>query len=277
MGRLFVVATPIGNLEDITLRALRILGEVGLIAAEDTRRTRQLLTHFDIHTPLASYHEHSAPGKQAKILQALHSGDVALVSDAGTPGLNDPGYPLIQQAIEAGHMVVPIPGPSAPVAALTASGLPTDGFVFLGYIPRKQNERRNLFELLQNELRSAIAFEVPNRLLETLELMLEVLGPERKIVLGRELTKLHEEFIRGSLVEVVNQLRTEGARGEYTLVLGGAAAPERWQEEEVRLAFLGELDSGSSRADAAKAVAGLSGWSRRQIYRIGLEELMKSR
>jgi 16S rRNA (cytidine1402-2'-O)-methyltransferase len=272
VGRLYIVATPIGNLEDITLRALRILGEVDLIAAEDTRHSRHLLTHYDIRSPLTSYHEHSKAKDRRKILQTLEHGDVALVSDAGTPGLNDPGYALISEAIAAGHTIVPIPGPSSPIAALTASGLPTDAFVFFGYIPRKQSEREVLFQSLRLESRSAIGFEVPNRLLGTLEDLFEVLGGERLIVLCRELTKLHEEFIRGTLNDVLAQIRAEGARGEYTLILGGVKGTARWTEEEVRRAFARELEEGASRSNAAKAVAALSGWSRKQIYQIGLEE-----
>ena len=272
VGTLFVVATPIGNLEDITLRAIRILGEVKLIAAEDTRHTRQLLSHYDIHTPLTSYHEHSKSHKREKILKALENGDVALVSDAGTPGLNDPGYPLISEAIVAGHRIIPIPGPSAPIAALTASGLPTDTFIFFGYVPRKQSERRVLFETLRGERRSAIFFEVPNRILETVENLQELLGQERPIVLCRELTKMYEEFIRGSIKEVLAHLRENGARGEYTLILGGASEVERWSEDEVLKAFERELEGGASRTEAARAVAALSGWPRKQIYRLGLEE-----
>jgi 16S rRNA (cytidine1402-2'-O)-methyltransferase len=273
VGTLYLVATPIGNLEDITLRAQRILGEVDLIAAEDTRHTRQLLSHYDIHTPLTSYHDHSKPGKRKKILAALDRGDVALVSDAGTPGLNDPGYPLIRDAIEAGHPIVPIPGPSAPIAALTASGLPTDAFIFFGYVPRKKSDRAALFQSLKGESRSAIGFEVPKRILGTLEDLLDVVGGERAIVLCRELTKVHEEFIRGSLEEVVTHLRDVEARGEYTLILGGVKDVERWTEDEVRLALTRELGQGVSRTMAAKSIAALSGWSRKQIYNISLEDV----
>jgi 16S rRNA (cytidine1402-2'-O)-methyltransferase len=273
VGMLYLVATPIGNLEDITLRAKRILGEVDLIAAEDTRHTRQLLSHYDIHTPLTSYHEHSKPGKHKKVLAALERGDVALVSDAGTPGLNDPGYPLVRDAIEAGHSIVPIPGPSAPIAALTASGLPTDSFIFFGYVPRKQSDRAALFNSLKGEHRTAIGFEVPNRIVSTLEELLDFIGGERQIVLGRELTKLHEEFIRGSMEEIVTRLHQEGARGEYTMILGGVKEIERWTEDEVRIALTHELEQGASRSEAAKSIASLSGWSRKQIYNLSLEDV----
>lgn len=272
VGRLFIVATPIGNLEDISLRALRILRDVTLIAAEDTRRTRQLLSHYDIHTPLTSYHEHSKPGKREKVLQTLSSGDVALVSDAGTPGLNDPGYPLIRDAIAVGHLVVPIPGPSAPIAALTASGLPSDSFIFFGYVPRKKSDREALFETLKRESRSAIGFEVPNRLLDTLKDLKQALGPDRSIVLARELTKMHEEFIRGSISEALDHVIEAGVVGEYTLILGGTETKERWSEDEVRQAFMRSLEDGTSRSEAARELAALSGWSRKEIYRIGLED-----
>jgi 16S rRNA (cytidine1402-2'-O)-methyltransferase len=272
VGTLYLVATPIGNLEDITLRALRILGEVDLIAAEDTRRSRQLLTHYDIHRPLTSYHDHSSPGKRRTILAALDQGDVALISDAGSPGLNDPGYPLIREAIEAGHIIVPIPGPSAPIATLTASGLPSDAFIYLGYIPRKQSDRAALFNELKSERRTIIAFEVPNRMLSTLEHLLEALGEERPIVLGREITKLHEEFLRGSLGDIVQQVRTQGARGEYTIILGGDPGSERWSEDELRVALSRELERGATKVQAAKTIAALSGWSRKQIYNISLED-----
>jgi 16S rRNA (cytidine1402-2'-O)-methyltransferase len=272
VGTLFVVATPIGNLEDITLRALRILGEVALIAAEDTRHSGQLLSHYDIHTPLTSYHDHSNPQKREKILQALAGGDVALISDAGTPGLNDPGYPLVSAAIAAGHCIVPIPGPSAPIAALTASGLATDSFVFLGYVPRKHSDREALFETLKVETRTTIFFEAPNRILATVEHLQDVLGQDRSLVLCRELTKMYEEFVRGKINEVLAHLREGGPRGEYTLILGGAPEIEPWSEAEVRIAFERELEGGASRTEAARIVAALSGWPRKRIYRMGLEE-----
>ena len=272
MGHLYIVATPIGNLEDITLRALRVLKEVDLIAAEDTRHSRQLLSHYDIHTPLTSYHEHSKASQQSRILEALNRGDVAVISDAGTPGLNDPGFALIQEAIEAGHQIIPIPGPSAPIAALTASGLPTDTFLFLGYIPRKQGDRKALLEGISKETHTLIAFEVPNRLESTLEAMAEILGEDRQLVLCRELTKLYEDFKRGTISELLLTLQSEGPRGEYTLIVGGAAHSERWGEAQVRAAFEQEMNDGSSRGEAARSVAKLSGWSRREIYKLGLEE-----
>jgi 16S rRNA (cytidine1402-2'-O)-methyltransferase len=272
VGNLYLVATPIGNLEDITLRAIRVLKEVDLIAAEDTRHSRQLLNHYAIHTPLTSYHEHSQASKRSRILEALDHGDVALISDAGAPGLNDPGFALIQEAIAAGHQITPIPGPSAPIAALTASGLPTDTFLFLGYIPRKQGDRKALLEAISKVPHTVISFEVPNRLERTLEAMAEILGEDRQLVLCRELTKRYEDFKRGTIGELVQALRSEKPRGEYTLILGGAAHIERWSEAQVRAAFEQEMKDGSSRGEAARSVAKLSGWSRREIYKLGLEE-----
>jgi 16S rRNA (cytidine1402-2'-O)-methyltransferase len=196
MGTLYLVATPIGNLEDITLRALRLLREADLIAAEDTRHTGRLLAHYGIHTPQISYHEHNKLTRLDTVLQALETGNVALVSDAGTPGLSDPGYELVRTAIAHGFTVVPIPGPSALTAALVASGLPSDAFVYLGFLPRRQNDRRRLLHELCDERRTLVAFETAPRLAATLQDIEEILG-ERGIVVARELTKLYEEIWRG--------------------------------------------------------------------------------
>src|SRR5512140_1776589 len=195
MGTLYLVATPIGNLEDMSPRAIRILREARLIAAEDTRHTRQLLTHFDIHTPLTSYYEHNKLAKLETILAALAEGDVALVSDAGTPAINDPGYELVRAALAAGHTVSPIPGPSAPLAALAASGLPTDAFLYLGYLPRKSAERRELLTGVAALPYTLIFLETPHRLLEALDDLLAALG-DRPMAAARELTKLHEQVYR---------------------------------------------------------------------------------
>src|SRR5574341_588280 len=198
MGTLYLVATPIGNLEDLPARALRILREVKLIAAEDTRVTRKLLSHFDIHTPLASYFEHNKLTKLDSILAALAEGDVALVSDAGTPGLNDPGYELVRAALEAGQRVSPVPGPASPIAALVASGLPTDTFLYLGYLPRKASERRRFAGRIANSTYTLIFFETPHRLLDSLADLEAALG-DRQVAIARELTKLHEEIFRGTI------------------------------------------------------------------------------
>ena len=201
MGTLYMVATPIGNLEDMSPRAVRTLREARLIAAEDTRHTRQLLSHFDVHTPLTSYFEHNKLAKLDKILSALAEGDVALVSDAGTPGINDPGYELVKAALEAGHTVSPVPGPSAPIAALAASGLPTDAFLYLGYLPRKSSERKVFLQKVAEQPFTLVFFETPHRLLDALDDIQSVLG-DRLMAAARELTKVHEQFVRGQVSEV---------------------------------------------------------------------------
>jgi len=272
VGKLYLVATPIGNLEDITLRALRILQEVNLIAAEDTRRTRKLLRHHGIQTPLISYHEHSKEARLEARLKALAEGDLALVSDAGTPGLSDPVYELVQAALEEGHVVHPIPGPSAPVAALVASGFSSDQFIFLGYLPRRRQERQQLLSALKMELRTAICFEAPHRLYDSLDDMLAAWGGERRVAICRELTKLHEEILRGPLNEIAAQVKAREPRGEYTIVVEGAQGERRWSEAEVRAALADHLRAGLSPSQAARELAYISGWRRQDIYRLGLEE-----
>ncbi len=271
MGILYLVATPIGNLEDITLRALRVLSQVDLIAAEDTRHTRNLLAHYQIPARLISYHEHNKLARLGAVLQALSRGDVALVSDAGTPGLSDPGYELVRAAIEAGHAVSPVPGASAPTAALVASGLATDAFVFLGYLPRRALERRRAFEALAAERRTAVAFEVPHRLDESLADLEAVLGPQRPIAVCREMTKLHEQIVRGEVAEVRRTFETQPPRGEITLVIGGGAEVGRWSEAAVRSALAEKRQAGLGRSEAARQVAAASGWERRRVYRLGGE------
>ncbi len=220
-GILYVVSTPIGNLDDITLRALQILKHVDLIAAEDTRRTRKILSRFDIHTKLVSYFEHNELKKLDRLLSQMETGkEIALVSDAGTPGISDPGYRLIQQAVERGIRVIPIPGPSAVIAALSISGLPTDSFYFAGFLPRKGGKRRKLLDKLRDLDGTSILYESPHRLIKTLEDLLEVCG-DRQVVVTRELTKAFEEAIRGSISEVINTLKDRRIRGELTIVLAG--------------------------------------------------------
>ncbi len=272
VGTLFLVATPIGNLEDITLRALRILGEVKLIAAEDTRRTRTLLDRFEIGTPLQSYHEHNKTARLPKLLRALQVGDLALVSDAGTPGLSDPGYELVRAALEAGHTVTPIPGPSAPVAALVASGLPSDSYIFAGYLPRRARARDQALRELAQERRTLILFETPHRLRASLQALVEQLGPERQAAVCRELTKLHEQILRGSLQELAQRFQDEEPRGEITLVVAGQAPEARWEATEVRQALEERLAAGASAAQAARDVARRSGWPRGEVYRLAMEE-----
>jgi 16S rRNA (cytidine1402-2'-O)-methyltransferase len=228
MGTLYVVGTPIGNLEDITFRAVRVLSEVDLIAAEDTRVTRTLLNHYQITTPLSSFHEFSGPGKVRRLVERLAGQDVALVSDAGTPGISDPGFPLIRAAIEAGIAVVPIPGPSATLTALVVSGLPMHAFTYLGFMPRKSGERRRLLESLADADLTQVVYESPHRLLATLADVVAVLGPDRPLAVGRELTKKFEEIVRGPAAEVLERFRRRAPRGEFTLVIGPlSAAKER--------------------------------------------------
>lgn len=221
MGILYLVATPIGNLEDITPRAIRILKEVDLVVCEDTRVTGKLLSHFEIKKPLESFFEHSEQVKSGRIVGYLEDGrNVALVSDAGMPSICDPGYRLVKEAVEAEIKVVPIPGPSAAISALATSGLPTDQFVFVGFLPQKQGKRQNFLEALLEEKRTIIAYESPHRLSFALQDILEVLG-DRQICVARELTKIYEEFIRGSVSEVMEKLKDKEVKGEITLVISG--------------------------------------------------------
>ena len=226
---LYLVATPIGNLEDITLRALRVLKEVDLIACEDTRQTQKLLAHYGIRTRTVSYHEHNEMTKAAELVVDLEGGaKIALVTDAGMPGISDPGFRLIALAIRHHVPVVPIPGASAFLAALVASGLPTDSFRFSGFLPAKSGQRRKLLESVRESERTQVFYEAPHRLLETLADVVEVMGNERHIVVAREVTKLHEEFLRGRVGEVLQQLSARGeAKGEITLLIAKAESSER--------------------------------------------------
>ena len=270
MGTLYLVATPIGNLEDISARALRILGQVGLIAAEDTRQTRKLLSHYDIHTPLTSYHEHNKLVKLDSILSVLAQGDIALVSDAGTPALNDPGYELVQAALWSGYAVSPIPGPSAPLAALVVSGLPTDAFLYLGYLPRKATERRQGLAKVARLPYTLIFLETPHRLLPALEDLQAALG-DRPAAVARELTKLYEEIFRGKLSVAHAYFTDNPPRGEFTLVVEGfqpSAESERWSEERLQAALQERLSTGQPASQIAAQVAQESGWPRRDVYRM---------
>ncbi len=268
MSTLYLVATPIGNLEDLSLRARRVLSEVRLVAAEDTRHTAHLLSHYDIHTPAISYHEHNKLVRLDRVLAALAEGDVALVSDAGTPALNDPGYELVRAALQAGHIVSPIPGPSAPLAALVASGLPTDAFLYLGYLPRKHSERRRMLEGVAGLPYTLIFLETPHRLLEALEDLQAVLG-DRQSAAGRELTKLHEEIVRGPLSQLHQHFSQQAPRGEFTLVVAGRAAEAgRWEEARLLAAIHQARQGSESPSQAAKRLAGESGWPRSEVYKL---------
>jgi len=272
MGTLHLVATPIGNLEDISPRAVRILRESRLIAAEDTRVTRKLLTHFDIHTPLTSYFEHNKLAKLETILAALNKGSVALVSDAGTPAINDPGYELVCAALEAGHTVSPVPGPTAPVAALVASGLPTGSFLYLGYLPRKSSERLAMVSQIASLPHTLVFLETPHRLLSALTDLETALG-DRQISIARELTKVHEEIWRGSISAGAEYFTQNEPRGEFTLVIAGQRTDEksRWAEDKVKIALKIGLKLGESPAVLAGRVAQESGWNRREVYKLAVE------
>lgn len=263
-GILYLVGTPIGNLEDITLRALRVLREAPLIAAEDTRQTRKLLDHYDIHRPLVSYFEHNERARVEPLLERLATGDVALVSDAGMPGISDPGYALVRAAIGRGIRVVPVPGPSAPIAALAASGLPTDQFVYLGFLPRRSGDRRKLLASVRGEQRTMVTFEAPHRLIAALGDVLEVLG-DRPLVVARELTKIHEEFARGTARAVLERFEAAPPRGEVTLVIAGAPAAGP-VDLSTRLREL--IDAGLSDRDVVATLAAETGAPRREVYRL---------
>jgi 16S rRNA (cytidine1402-2'-O)-methyltransferase len=278
MSTLYLVATPIGNLEDITLRALRVLREVPVIAAEDTRHTRKLLNHFDITTPTISYHEHSGPSGLQAVLERLAQGDVALVSDAGTPAISDPGEDLVQAALQAGHTVVPIPGPSAVITALIASGLPSDQFTYLGFLPRRTAERRTLLESIRDGQRTLVLYEAPHRLHACLADLHAVLG-DRQACLARELTKVHEEFQRASLAQLLARTHDESSvRGEYTIVVAGASppVPPPADDADIRAELARLLGQGLSTRDAAAHVATQYGISRRDAYQLALEAARES-
>lgn len=267
MGRLYVVATPIGNLEDLTHRAERVLAEVSQVAAEDTRRTGLLLRHLGLDTPLVSLHAHNEASRIERVLDWLDAGDdVALVSDAGTPLVSDPGARLVTAVAEAGHTVVPVPGPSAVLAALVGSGLPTDRFCFLGFVPRKGRSRTSTLERIAGSTETCIVFESPERLVPLLEALEPHLGVERRVAVGRELTKLHEEFLRGPAGELAHRFRTQAPRGEVSLVIEGRAAEREEDPEVVRSRARLLLDEGLSASQVAKELARSAGVSRNQAY-----------
>lgn len=267
MTTLYFVPTPLGNLEDITLRALHTLRQVSLIATEDTRTTGRLLKHFDIDCPMLSYHEHSGPARLERVLGALAQGDVALVSEAGTPLLSDPGYRLLQAALERGFEVVALPGPSAITTALSASGLPTDRFLFAGFLPRKASERRRTLAEVSAQPATLVFFEAPHRVRAALADMAEIFGGERAIAVCRELTKLHEEIWRGALAQAAQEWTDREPRGEFTLVVAGAKeSTAEWQPAQVKQALSTAIADGLSTKDAVKLVALQSGWSKRDVY-----------
>ncbi|MBW1739692.1 MAG: 16S rRNA (cytidine(1402)-2'-O)-methyltransferase [Deltaproteobacteria bacterium] len=272
-GTLFVVATPIGHMEDITLRAIRTLKEAELIAAEDTRQTRKLLTRYEISTPLVSYHDHNKEKRTPALLEKLQAGkSIALVTDAGTPSISDPGYYLVRAAIRAAIPVVPIPGASAVVAALSVSGLPTDSFVFVGFVPRKAAKRKDFLKKLKEEPRTLIFYESPKRLPALMQEMIDLMG-DRSAVVARELTKIHEEIIRGSLCYILKVLKARPPlKGEYTLLVGGCEEAEGFDRNllvnELRRL---RLETNRPLSDLVKEVAKKYGLSRKVVY----EEALK--
>ena len=250
---LYLVGTPIGNLEDITLRALRILKEVDLIACEDTRQTAKLLTHYGIQTRTISYHEHNELTRSAELIMHMEQGkSIAVVSDAGTPSVSDPGYRLVQLAIRHKLPVIPVPGPSAFLSALVASGLPAESFVFRGFLPVKITQRHKLLEEIKQSPWTQLFYEAPHRLLGTLEEITDVLGPQRRVVVAREVTKIYEEFVRGTAAEVLTTFkRRQEIRGEITLLIGREEAPPQVGKDAAQEA------AGSSKAPAGLPMVAL--------------------
>jgi 16S rRNA (cytidine1402-2'-O)-methyltransferase len=271
-GTLYVVGTPIGNLEDMTFRAIDVLRKVNTIAAEDTRHTGKLLQHFQIATPQVSYHDHNRRTRHPELLRRLRQGDsIALVTDAGMPGISDPGYELVKACVEQQIAVVPIPGVTAVITALSAAGLPTDRFAFEGFLPAKSQERRQHLETIQADPRTLVFYEAPHRVRQTLADMVVVLGGDRSVVLARELTKLHEQFWRGTLAEAEAYYRLHEPQGEFTLIVSGYEAIEPVLSESALKAELQHLlQQGLSRSQASRQLAQQTSLSRRQIYQLAL-------
>lgn len=270
-GTLYVVGTPLGNLEDMTFRAVRVLRQVDLIAAEDTRHTGKLLHHFQIDTPQTSYHAHNSRQRAPELVQRLQAGKaIALVSDAGMPGISDPGYELVQACREAGLTVSPVPGPTASITAISASGLPTDRFVFEGFLPAKGIARRDRLEALTSEARTLILYEAPHRLRQTLEDLRTALGDERPLVLGRELTKRYEELWQGSIAAAIERYTEQTPQGEFTLVIAGKAAAATLSDADIRSELHRLLAQGLSHSDASRQLARQADLPRRRVYQLAL-------
>jgi 16S rRNA (cytidine1402-2'-O)-methyltransferase len=269
-GILYIVATPIGNLEDITLRALRVLKEVDVVAAEDTRHTQILLSHYGIQTPLTSYHEHNERAKAEDLVKRLLDGeDIALVSDAGTPTISDPGFRLIVRAVHAGIRIIPLPGASALTAVLSASGLPTDRIVFEGFLPAKKKQRQEKLQTLRDEARTLVFYEAPHRLAEALNDVHELLG-DREAVLAREVSKVHEEFLRGRVSELIRVLRRREIRGEATLIIGGSAGESHVNEDRLKAEIRELKGKGMRVKEIAEVLGEKFGYPKKDIYRLAL-------
>jgi len=274
-GVLYLVATPIGNLEDMTFRAVAILKSVSAIAAEDTRHTGRLLQHFQIATPQVSFHEHNQRQRCAQLVPRLQAGEsIALVSDAGTPGISDPGYELVRACIEASIPVVPIPGATAAITGLIASGLPSDRFVFEGFLPGKAKDRRARLESCQRETRTLVFYEAPHRLLATLQAMAACFRGDRPVVLARELTKVHEEFWRGTIAAAIAHYQQHPPRGEFVVIVSGAPAATSLvlTTAELKQELQALLAEGLSRSQASRQLAQATGLPRREIYQLDLTD-----
>jgi len=272
-GCLYLVGTPIGNLEDMTMRAIKTLQTVDVIAAEDTRHTGKLLQHFQISTPQLSYHDHNSQTRIPELLERLQQGQaIALVTDAGMPGISDPGWELVKACVESAINIIPIPGVSAGITALVASGLITQRFVFEGFLPTDSQPRRSQLEQIAVETRTIILYEAPHRLLRTLEDLATYLTPTRGIVAARELTKLHEEFWRGNIDQAIAHFTTQAPRGEFTLIIAGdlMATPQTWTEAQLMSELKAIMQAGVSRSQASRQLAELTKIPRRQLYQLAL-------
>jgi len=272
-GKLYLVGTPIGNLDDMTMRAIKTLQTVDWIAAEDTRHTGKLLHHFEVRTPQISYHEHNSHSRVPELVAMLAAGkSIALVTDAGMPGISDPGYELVCACIAASITVIPIPGVTAGITALTASGLPTLQFVFEGFLPIDPQSRRSRLDALQTEPRTIVLYEAPHRLIRTLEDLAASLNGDRQVVIARELTKLHEEFWRGDLTNSIEHYTNRAPKGEFTLILAGASevAPPTWTEAQLQSELRAIMADGMSRSEASRHLADLTKLPRRQLYQLSL-------
>jgi 16S rRNA (cytidine1402-2'-O)-methyltransferase len=269
-GALYIVATPIGNLEDITLRAIRILKAVRIIAAEDTRRTRKLLSAYQISTPMTSLHDHIEDKKSSMLISRMNEGmDVAIVSDAGTPGISDPGYVLVRKAIAQGIKIIPVPGTSAVITALSVSGLPMDSFAFYGFLPSRSGKRNQFLSALMDEKKTLVFYESPKRLMQSLRDIADVLG-DRNVVVSREMTKVFEEIMRGTVGEVLNQLQGRVVKGEVTLVIEGRGKESSsFSDDEILAKFKTLWErSGASRRDIIEKLAKELGIPKKSVYRL---------